>query len=234
MLDRSGASLAILIAAVGAGPSAADGFYVEIEPGFSMLADSDLTVTTNFLDQGEAKGDLESEPTFAIGGSVGYRYGGLRLELDASYRKAEFDQVTLRNVDLPGGGGEIGDDGDLQMFVGLVNAFYGIRFGRFEPFVGGGLGFANLDLDGDYGANVLDVKEDSTEFAWSLSGGVSFAVHERVDLSLGYRYLGTTDPDFATFPYIRVNPDLTTTEFTGSAEIEVGLHEFFAGIRYNF
>lgn len=228
MLDRSGASLAILIAAVGAGPSAADGFYVEIEPGYAMLADADLTVTSAFFDGGEAGGDVESDPTWVIGGSVGYRVGGFRVELDASHREVDFDDVSLTNVNLPGGGGSIGDDGDLTAFIGLVNAFYGIRFGRFEPFVGAGLGFADLDLDGDYGANVLDVDEDSTEFAWSLSGGVSFAIHEHVDVSLGYRYVGMTDPDFATAPYV----DSATR--IGSAEIEVVLHEFFAGIRYNF
>jgi opacity protein-like surface antigen len=236
MPDRSGsAAVAALIAALAAAPSAADGFYVEVEPGFSMLADADLTVTADFpFEGGGASGDIESEPTWVVGGSLGYRWRGLRVELHASYRKPGFDEVTLRDPNLPGGGGDIGDDGDLQAFVGLFNVFYGFPLGRFEPFVGGGLGFANLDLEGDYGANILDVDEDSTEFAWSVSGGVAYSLMEHVDVSLGYRYLGMTDPEFATFPYIRVNPDMTTTPFTGSAEIEVVLHEFLVGIRYSF
>lgn len=236
MLERSrAAALAVLCALLGAAPATGDGFYVEIEPGASTLADADLTVTTDFFDGGEASGDIESEPTWAIGGSVGYRYGGFRVEVDASRRALDFDEVTLLDPDLPGGGGEIGDDGDLTLYLGLVNAFYGMRFGRFEPFVGAGLGFADLDIDGDYGANVLDVDEGSTEFAWSVSGGVSAFVHEHVAVSIGYRYVGMTDPDFATVPYIQDNPPPSPdSSFNGRAEIEVVLHELFAGIRYEF
>jgi opacity protein-like surface antigen len=228
MPDRSGSAVvAALIAALAAAPSAADGFYVELEPGVAMLADADLTVSSNFFDGGEATGDMEGDPTWLIGGSVGFRWGGLRVEADASRRELDIGDVSLRDPDLPGGGGDIGDGGDLTIYVGLANLFYGMRFGRIEPFVGAGLGFADLDIDASYGVNVLDVDEGSTEFAWSLSGGASFEVHERVAVSLAYRYVGMTDPDFATLPY-------TDTAVRSSAEVEVVLHEVLLGIRYDF
>jgi opacity protein-like surface antigen len=247
MLDRAGfgwgfgkvggLALAVALAVFGAAPAVADdGFYVEIEPGWSLPQDSDLDVRSSFFDEGLAKGDFDVDSTWVIGGAIGFRYGGFRVEIDASHRPIELDQVSLRDPGLAGGGGEIGDDGDLDVTVGLVNAFYGYRIGRFEPFVGGGLGFADVNLDADYGMNVLSVDKNSTEFAWSVSGGVSFAIHEHVDLSLGYRWIGMTDPDLATRAYTRPNPNPPppNIEFEGTAEFEVTLHEFFAGLRYNF
>ena len=56
--------------------------------------------------------------------------------------------------------------------------------------------------------------------------GASYAVTDNIDLSLGYRYLGTNDaePD-ASLPLIPAS---------GTVDAEIAVHEILFGLRYNF
>ena len=76
-----------------------------------------------------------------------------------------------------------------------------------------GAGIANIDIGTD----------DSTEFAWSVLLGASYAINDRIDLSLGYRYLETTKPKLEI-----------AGVGSGTLEGEATFHEILCGLRYNF
>jgi opacity protein-like surface antigen len=54
--------------------------------------------------------------------------------------------------------------------------------------LGSGIGFSYLEIDGT--SNVLSIEDDTFEFAWNLGAGVNYALTEKVELSVGYRYVG--------------------------------------------
>ena len=85
------------------------------------------------------------------------------------------------------------------------------------------VGFIEVDPGN---ASVFIVNDEATEFAWTIMFGVFYGVTDTIDLSLGYRYLGTTDPELdATLPFVPAS---------GTVDAEIAAHEILFGFRYNF
>jgi opacity protein-like surface antigen len=81
-----------------------------------------------------------------------------------------------------------------------------------EPYVLVGIGAANVTLESDD----LDVDEDDTVFAYQAGAGLGFALTETITLFTGYRFFGTTDPEFE------------------GVEAEYHSHNVEAGVRVEF
>ena len=192
--------------------TADDALYVEIQPGVSILADSDISGLG-------LSGEAEFDTGFVIGGALGYRiFDNLRAEANLSYRQADVDKVTSGAVVLEGAG-------DASVLALMANVYIDFDFGyAVKPYIGGGIGVGFIDVDKG-SSNILIVDDEATEFAWNIMAGASYRVLENIDLSLGYRYLGTTDPDL----------DATLVGFgTGKLNAEITVHEVLFGLRYNF
>jgi opacity protein-like surface antigen len=79
--------------------------------------------------------------------------------------------------------------GKIKTFGGLVNGYYDIDTGtKFRPYVGAGIGVAQVKLDGGPATH-----GDDTGFAYQLKTGVSYAINDRLSAQVGYRYLGVND-----------------------------------------
>ena len=218
-ITNPAASLAFAVCLLFAYTAGADGIYVELAPGVSIFADSDISVFG-------LSGDVEFDTGFVIGGAVGYRFldqpeglvDQIRGELNLSYREADIEKLTSGGLELPGAG-------DVSAIALMANVYYDFDIGfPVTPYLGAGIGFAHIEIDSQRNA-ILVVNDDSTEFAWNVMLGASYAASEAIDLSLGYRYLVTTDPEF----------DASITG-VGSQKLdaEISLHEILFGLRYNF
>jgi opacity protein-like surface antigen len=170
----------------------------------------------------------QSPPIVVIGGAVGYRFldqpagfvEQVRGELNLSYREADIDKVTS----VAGSRLERGDVGAIAL---MANVYYDFDVGSpITPYLGGGIGFANIDIDSDSDADLV-VNDDSTEFAWNVMLGASYAASEAIDLSLGYRYLSAPDPQFDA-------SSVAVLPTSGKIDAEISLHEILFGLRYNF
>lgn len=130
------------------------------------------------------------DPGIYTGGTFGYDFGHVRLEGELSYRHANLDTVTssagnrFRSV-----------DGNLGVFATMFNVFFDMHnTSPVTPYVGGGLGFANVFLSETTGYNsagqygILYDQADDTVFAYQFGGGVDIALNKRFSLDLGYRY----------------------------------------------
>ena len=187
---------ALFLAWTAAPASAQDGLYIEFTPGASILADSDLS----------GGGGLEAEfdTAFVIGGAVGSRFlDSFRGEVNLSYREADDDQITSEGV-------------TLQVFALMGNVYYDFDLELpVTPYLGAGIGVGFIEVG--------PVNDEATEFAWNIMFGASYDVTDTVGLSLGYRYLGTTDAELdATGPA------------SGTVHAEIAVHEILFGFRYNF
>ena len=160
-------------------------------------------------DRGERRsfggGDRGGRSSYGGGGrSGGYDFGFLRLEGELSYRHANFDTITdktnyrFRNV-----------DGNLGAFSSMFNMFFDLHNpSRVTPYLGGGIGFANLRLsdtnayDSRPPAGRVRLYDESndTVAAYQVGAGMDLAINSRFSLDIGYRYFITEKAKFDSDP----------------------------------
>ncbi len=137
----------------------------------------------------------------AIGLTIGRRYqSGARPELGLTFRENDFESIVLQT----GFGNQNGTtvtpvDGRVRAMGLMGNFWYDMATGTlFEPYVGAGIGFRQIELGGG-DANARDASDDSdTVFGWQAGAGATFWLTEMLSLSLDYRYVGSENPSFKT------------------------------------
>jgi opacity protein-like surface antigen len=166
-------------------------FYVGIHGELSWVQETDLEVG------GTSIGDLEYDVEYAAGAALGYRpdtqgfLGQTRYELEVMYREGDFDNLSNATI-APGGFG-----GSIESYVVMANAYYDFNiWDRWVPYVGAGVGAAQHNFD----SITINVDDDDTVLAYQGMLGIAYKLqpYEHTLIGLGYRYFGTTDPEFTT------------------------------------
>ncbi len=185
----------------------------------------------------------EFDSGLALSAEAGLKYdGGLRSGVEIAYQQADVDTHT--GVTLAGGsidavdaaalagapdplGVSVGDlvadgQGDISSISVFVNAYYDFnRSGRLRPYVGGGVGFADVDVEyAPSGVGIID--DGETVLAYQFKAGASFALTEQVEAYGEYAFRASED--------IEVNNSL----FPGTLEVENQTNVFAVGVRYTF
>jgi len=169
----------------------AEGPYVSGNLGLAIANDSDLSDPSG-------TGTIEFDKGLAFGVAAGYGFGNTRVEGEIAYQKNDYDKLSLS---APGVGSFSGlnVDGHATSTAFLLNGYYFFKNNSsITPFIGAGLGFANIDVSDISvpGIGALTSSSDDTVFAYQIGTGVGFAVNEKVTLDLKYRYFATSDPNF--------------------------------------
>jgi len=197
-------------------------YYFALRGGATFAEDTDFTI----LDGGVRTLTNEYEdPGLFVSGAVGMSMtsltgvDGLRGEVEFGYLQSDVDRHVESGLPPISSADSFGE---TSAFFGLVNLFYDFnQFGRLKPFIGGGVGFANVDFDGhainDPANPVMD--DGGTGFAYQLSAGANFALTESIDIEIGYRYMGVTDVDL-------------TSEQGVDADIDFDSHIIYGGLRF--
>ncbi len=199
----------------------APGIYFAVRGGAAFAQDTDFD-----FDALSVNVENQYDTGYFVSGAIGKSLtgitgiGGLRGELEIGYFESDID---AHNV-----GGTLfqGDDafGTTSGLFGLVNVFYDFNeFGRFKPFIGGGIGLARVEFDSHGvnlgGADTVVMDDEDTGFAYQLSAGANIALTETVDLELGYRFLGVT------------GVELEAVDGTAS-DVDVENHIVYGGLRF--
>ncbi len=202
-------ALAALIAGMTvSGAQAREGWYIRGDIGHSIDGEIDVSSEEeegDVLDRvspigpqqqltiGGGSFDLDDDWMGAVGG--GYDFGnGFRLEAEAAYRNNDIEDepsVSAEATSL------------------MLNGFFDFnRDGAFRPYVGAGVGHANLEVE----------DEDDANWAWQAMAGVGIPLSENTTLDIAYRFFSLDDLDY----------DGTDVEYKHQA-ITVGLrHQFGA------
>ncbi|MEO0983036.1 MAG: outer membrane beta-barrel protein [Pseudomonadota bacterium] len=185
----------------------------------------------------------EFDAGFAVAGEAGARFGqGFRAGFEISYTDANVD--THRDVTL--GGGPIGaldaaalagapaplgvtiadlvadGQGDITSLAFMANLYYDLNLGgRIQPYVGAGVGVADVDVDYSP-SGVVIIDDGETKFAYQFKAGATYKATQALDLFAEYVYRATDD--------IEVDNAL----FPGTLEIENQQNMVLAGARLNF
>lgn len=192
------ACLAVFLAV----PALADP-YMSANFGLVTLRDADLS-------SGATGGELTFDNGYAFLGAIGGGFAGdTRGEIELGYRANDLDRLRV------GTSPSTSQGGDIVAVSLMANLYKDFPLGMgFVPFVGGGIGIANVEADlNGFGING---KKDDTVFAYQLMAGGAVELNPQVKLDLQYRFFATEDPKF------------------GHVEAEYMSHNFLIGLRFGF
>lgn len=226
------------------------GVYIKAQAGYGVVTDSDVTAgpaATNSI-----QGDVAGQGNLALGLGIGYDFGNnWRVELDGTSLYNELGTV----------GGQPNSNAKIQSSTLMLNAIYDFSdFGRWEPYVGAGLGLAANDVSlkasdflndtgtvvvanpacvsGAVAANTArhcDASDSDTNFAWNLIAGLGYNITDNLTWDTNYRYVDmgdvTVSGDFAT----QTGPGGTPVVASLTSVVEdVSAHVLMTGFRYRF
>jgi len=133
---------------------------------------------------------------FNVGGAIGRRINGgpYRVEGEFTYRNNDADEVTFNGNPQPG------VDGGIDSYALMLNVYRDFNTnGRIRPYIGGGLGFAFVDSDFQYGGLPAIVDGSDSTFAYQAMAGVSAALRNNVDFFVEYRFFAADSPQLNRF-----------------------------------
>lgn len=177
------------------------GFYIGFQAG--------INAHQEYRDLDDARiGDVRFgfEPESKIGGiagaKVGYVFGTAKIrpavELDAFYNGFKTEG------EVRGGGESVDVESTIHSGAYLANFLVRFDLGRFQPYIGAGVGAYNLKLDDvEIGGDEVDLEDESddsddsdTGWAWQIVAGSDYYFTEKVSAFLEYKYLNyETDGD---------------------------------------
>lgn len=173
--------------------------------------------------------ETDWNPGFAVGAAVGVKmpraliqpFAGLSFEGEIT---RYWQQIDNNRTDfffplMVASEGE--RDFDVTAF--MVNAYYHFPTNTlFTPYIGGGIGVAQVELANDPVAPQPGDNKDTVP-AWQLMLGLSFEEDPRAltEWNIGYRYFTTDDPEF-------------DDGWGGKTIIENDIHSLEAGVRFRF
>ncbi|MDX2479474.1 MAG: outer membrane beta-barrel protein [Desulfuromusa sp.] len=158
------------------------------------------------IDDGSDAGKLSFDDGFAATGALGQTIGSAgRVEVELGYRNNNIDKIKIDGLG-------VAVSGDVTTLSLMGNTYYDFATGsNLTPFIGAGIGVANIKADMDLIGN-----EDDTVFAYQIAAGGSLAINKNLSVDLQYRYFGTADPDF------------------DGLEAEYNTHNLMIGLRLTF
>ena len=191
MIGKLITAVAVFIGCFVVWPAAAEDneIYIEYSGGVSYVRNQNLTGTADATTP--LSGKVESDVGFNVSGAVGMRFHKFfRAELQLGYRWSEVDALSV--LGEPDSG-----EGDFSLLTVMANGYVDYDLGiGIIPYVGAGIGWGLLDLDAKNTGNVggiLRAEGDDSVFTWAVMAGGTIPINDTVEVSIGYRYLATTD-----------------------------------------
>jgi len=176
------------------------------KPGLKGVSHTHTTTTPNHVSYtfvSKTSLDTSFKTGFVVGGNWGVDWGNFRTELELAYHSNSSNKtghlitsyqdgpvghaltstITSRDSIVP-------TDITLHAYSLMANAWY--DFHNFSslgitPYIGGGIGLAQVQIGGRLAGINLIEKNDYT-FAWQVGAGASVPVSQDLSLFLDYRY----------------------------------------------
>ncbi len=124
------------------------------------------------IDAGDGT-EIDIDSGSAVRGQIGYGFGSWRAQAEVAYQFVEAEDVD-------------GDDFDNDIIRGTIGLFYDFAplqiFESPTPYVGGGIGFANIAVDGD------GIDDDQTGFTFHGELGLAYNLTDSFSLAPQYRF----------------------------------------------
>jgi OmpA-OmpF porin, OOP family len=219
-------ALAVSMAAGSA--QAGTGWYVGLSGGANWVEDTDPAPIAGsaYPFGGSVNETAEFDTGWIVTGALGYSWASnWRVEFELGYRSNEGD--FIRNS-APGVVGADTGDVEITQFTQFLNVMYDFPItDRIDFSVGAGIGGNLISYDnnnlwaGHTNAPAGLNYDDDYVLAGQLIAQVNYAVNNRLDLYVDYRYMVSDEPEFIS--------DTVNRGF----EIESDNHAVMIGLRYD-
>lgn len=168
--------------------AAGSGWYFSLTGGANFQTDDGFFASTVGADTLTFNPD--SDTGWIIGGAVGLSLNnmvqGLRIEAEVAYRENQINGSWSSTTGVADAGLLEYDHSTLSV---MANVWYDFDLGGVRPYVGGGVGWAETELEGNFlGGTIPAINHSDNGFAWQLGAGLNFDISPNVQLGLGYRY----------------------------------------------
>ena len=216
------AGTALLALAAPAGAGHARGWYIGLEGGGSWIDD-----TSARLERSSAFGavandrPVEIDTGWALFATAGYAFSERwRIEAEFGYRhnKASSRWVAFDSI--------VRWDGEIDEYSLMANAIYSLPLSdRLRFSIGAGIGADDVRIDNLPPFVSVAAPDNDWRFAAQGLAGLDYALSERWDLTLTYRYLQLDGPTFGPAS----NGSLSQTYSFD----DLGKHSVSIGLRYD-
>ena len=162
---------------------------------------------------------------YGLSAAVGYAFQRFPLRLEGEFTYFRADVVSLPGTLTTFQGGSD------RHYVGMANLYYDVALSgmlqRLKPYVGVGVGFDvekwGLSLVAPSGANTAGRYDTEVFFAYQVKAGLAYALTDRLDALVGYRYFRTAERT--------LDSPTTQTPLSHDAQV-INFLEF--GLRWDF
>ena len=196
-------------------PAAAAGYYIGIQGGAGFVPDAtgrDSGGSVNFTY------DAGYDGSIMLGYNLGEKHPNIgRGRLELEFNTASNDINGAEFVE-----GKVGVDGSAKRTSIMVNTIgeYRTQSGMII-YALLGLGWADISLDNVSILGAPFVDDSNSQLAYQAGLGIGWNLSEHFIFDIGYRYYGTTDPEFT-------KQDGTILDY------EYASHRVLAGVRVQF
>jgi hypothetical protein len=168
----------------------ATGWYLTVGAGASTPVDQvfggNASKNGNVFD---GSGDLHYGGGVAIDAGIGYDFGAIRTELTYSYNRASLNDASFsgRSFDFDTSSSGVVNKNDV-----FGSAYFDIPFGRWTPYIGGGIGYTSLSTPS---FTIGDYRSDSRSrglFGWQGKVGISYGIDYNWDVYAEGVYQGAS------------------------------------------
>lgn len=182
----------------------ASGWYLRGDVAYNFK--SDVKANVDYVG-GTAPADYEMKRGFSPFLGVGYQFNDyLRGDVTVGYSQRDTTYF----------------DTTAKLWEGMVNAYVDLgKYYGITPYVGGGVGIANVNYDFVGPVYSGLTSSDTNRFAWALMAGVAVDVTPNLKLDLGYRYSDINGADLYKAGDVTVRDNGIKT------------HQLRAGVRFS-
>ncbi|MES1992178.1 MAG: outer membrane beta-barrel protein [Pseudomonadota bacterium] len=194
MRARLLSSLALTAIVISPTLQAAEGSYVAARGSIVMTDDADWIFNDGFGPV-PANGDVVSKfkDGYGAGVALGMKLPSqFRVEGELLWQKNDIDSGRLGSLQLSALGGL---NGDVSLWGGMLNGYYDFLEGPLVPFVGIGVGYAQVDANVKLG-NISVINDNDSVLTYQAILGVSYEFMPNLSAVLAYRYMSMEDPKF--------------------------------------
>jgi len=220
-----------------------DGWYLRGNAGYGVHTDIDISGQIDSTQHGNG---VQSEGNLAYTGGVGYDFGDhWRVEADYDRLRTPFGAISQTP----------NSDANALTESAMLNAIYDFSdFGRFEPYVGAGLGMVRgkarlfaadfADADGGLVINPTcvgtrttsrglecGVSDSDTGLGWQLLAGMGYKINDNLTWDTHYTYL---DAPSLKLSGQQANVNTGSTSFSDALIGGLAAHTLVTGLRYRF